>query len=210
MINIFITDDHSIMRDGLKKILSEERDMKVVGEAANYHDAITGVAKLEPDVVILDISLPGRNGLDILKELKSTHPKLKVLILSMHPEERFALRAIKAGASGYVTKENAADELVNAIRKVSAGLKYISADLAGQLADRFGTDFSKVPHEQLSDREFEVLCKIAEGKSIKEIAEMLVLSPATVATYRARVLEKMNLKSNVEITSYVYRNHLMD
>jgi two-component system invasion response regulator UvrY len=210
MINIFIIDDHSIMRDGLKKILSQEADMKVVGEAANYHEAISGVTSLNPDIVVLDISLPGRNGLDILKELKMIDPKLKVLILSMHPEDRFALRAIKSGASGYLTKENAADQLVDAIRKLSVGLKYITSELAAHLADQYTSDITKKPHELLSDREYEVLCRIAEGKSIKEIAEALLLSPATVATYRARVLEKTGLKSNVEITSYVYRNNLMD
>ncbi len=210
MINILITDDHSMMREGLKKILNEQPDMKVIGEASNYHEAIEAVEKLDPEIVILDISMPGRNGLDVLKDLKAEHSKLKVLILSMHPEERFALRAIKAGASGYVTKENAAEELVNAIRKLHHGQKYISSALAEQLADHYGSDASKLPHELLSDREFEVMCKIAEGKSIKEIADILSLSPATVATYRARVLEKTLLKSNVEITSYVYRNHLID
>jgi len=210
MITILITDDHSMIREGLKKILNDEPDMKVVGEASNYHEAINAVENLEPEIVILDISMPGRNGLDVLKDLKAEHSKLKVLILSMHPEERFALRAIKAGASGYVTKENAAEELVNAIRKVHHGQKYISPALAEQLADHYGSDSNKLPHELLSDREFEVLCKIAEGKSIKDIAIVLTLSPATVATYRARVLDKMCLKSNVELTSYVYRNHLID
>ena len=210
MISILITDDHSIMRDGLKKILNEQPDMKVVGEASNYHETLNAVEKLSPDIAILDISMPGRNGLDVLKDLKTMHPALKVLILSMHPEERFALRAIKAGAYGYVTKENAAEELVNAIRKLSYGQKYISPMLAEQLADHFGSDLNKMPHELLSDREYEVLRKIAEGSSIKEIADALSLSPATVATYRARVLEKMQLKSNVEITSYVYRNNLID
>jgi len=210
MIRILITDDHSIMRDGLKKILNEQPDMEVVGEASNYNEALAGVEKLLPDIAILDISMPGRNGLDALKDLKLVHPKLKVLILSMHPEERFALRAIKAGAYGYVTKENAAEELVNAIRKLRHGQKYISPMLAEQLADHLGSDLNKMPHELLSDREFEVMTKIAEGRSIKEIAVVLSLSPATVATYRARVLEKMQLKSNVELTSYVYRNRLMD
>jgi len=210
MTSILIIDDHSIMRDGLKKILNEQPDMEVIGEASNYYEALSGVEKLSPDIAILDISMPGRNGLEVLKDLKIMHPKLKVLILSMHPEERFALRAIKAGASGYVTKENAAEELVNAIRKLNHGLRYISPKLAEQLADNLGSDMNKMPHELLSDREFEVLSKIAEGISIKEIAEALGLSPATVATYRARVLEKMQLKSNVELTSYVYRNHLID
>ena len=210
MTSILIIDDHSIMRDGLRKILNEQPDMKVVGEASNYHEALSGVEKLSPDIAILDISMPGRNGLDVLKDLKVMHPKLKVLILSMHPEERFALRAIKAGAYGYVTKENAAEELVNAIRKLNHGQKYISPMLAEQLADHIGSDLNKMPHELLSDREFEVLTKIAEGHSIKIIADVLSLSPATVATYRARVLEKMGLKSNVELTSYVYRNHLID
>ena len=210
MINILITDDHSMIREGLKKILNEQSDMKVIGEASNYHEAIEAVKKSKPEIVILDISMPGRNGLDVLKDLKAEHSKLKVLILSMHPVERFALRAIKAGASGYVTKENATEELVNAIRKIHAGQKYINSALAEQLADHYGSDAIISPHELLSDREFEVMCKIAEGKSIREIAEILSLSPATVSTYRARVLEKMLLKSNVEITNYAYRNHLID
>jgi two-component system, NarL family, invasion response regulator UvrY len=210
MIRILIADDHPIMRDGLKKILNEEPDMTVVGEASNYHEALTAVKKNVPDIAILDISMPGRNGLDILKELRSLYPRLKVLILSMHPEDRFALRAIKAGAAGYVTKENATEQLVNAIRKVHEGKKYISPELAMQLADIYGNGMDKLPHELLSDREYEVLVQIAEGKKVKDIAVKLALSPATVATYRARILEKMQLRSNVEITSYVYRNHLID
>jgi two-component system, NarL family, invasion response regulator UvrY len=210
MIKILVADDHSMMRSGLKKILKEENDMEVTAEAATHAEVLASLAAGLPDLVLLDISMPGRDGLETLKEIKSLYPKLKVLMLSMHPEDRYAVRAIKAGASGYVSKESAADELVSAIRRVCSGLKYISATLAEKMAAYFETDLEKPPHELLSDREFQVLCRIASGKSMDEIASELSLSANTIATYRERVLLKLRLHSNVELTNYAHRNKLID
>ncbi len=210
MIKVLIADDHSILRVGLKKIFREEQDIEVSAEAGNHHEILSILSTTMPDMLILDISMPGRNGLDTLKEIKSLYPKLKVLILSMHPEDRYAVRSIKAGAMGYVSKESAADELVNAIRKVYAGEQYISSTLAVKLAKYFETDLEKPAHELLSDREFQVLCMITSGKSIEYVAQELSLSPNTIATYRERVLSKLHLKSNVELTSYAHRNNLIE
>jgi two-component system invasion response regulator UvrY len=210
MIKILIADDHSIIRAGLKKILKEESDMKVFAEAANYDEVLTSLQSDLPDLLLLDISMPGRDGLEILKEVKNHYPKIKVLMLSMHPEDRYAIRAIKAGASGYVSKECAMDELVEAIRKVSSGSKYVSKALAEKMMDYLSSDVEKPAHELLSNREFQVLCKIAEGKNMDSIGEELFLSPNTIATYRERVLTKLKMKSNVELTGYAVRNKLID
>lgn len=210
MIKVTIVDDHSIVRLGLTKILREESDIDVVGEAEDYNGLLESIKKNQPDVVILDISLPGKNGLEIVKELKQTYPQIKSLMLSMHPEERFSVRAIKAGASGYVTKESAADELVSAIRKVYSGGKFITQVVAEMLADTFDQEYDKPAHERLSDREFQILRMITSGKKTKDIAQELFLSPATVATYRTRILDKMQLKSNVELTNYVLRHNLIE
>lgn len=210
MIKVTIVDDHSIVRLGLTKILREEPDIDVVGEAEDYKSLLESIKKNQPDVVILDISLPGKNGLEIVKELKQTYPQIKSLMLSMHPEERFSVRAIKAGASGYVTKESAADELVSAIRKVYSGGKFITQIVAEMLADTFDQEYDKPAHERLSDREFQILRMITSGKKTKDIAQELFLSPATVATYRTRILDKMQLKSNVELTNYVLRHNLIE
>jgi len=210
MIKTVIVDDHTMVRAGLIKILKEESDIEVLAEADGYLQLVNCLKSVSPDVVLMDISMPGKNGLEIVKELKQTNPEIKSLILSMHPEERFSVRAIKAGALGYVSKESAADELVRAIRQVYSGGKYITPIVAEKLADSFELESNKLAHERLSDREFQILSMIASGKKIKEIASELSISPATVATYRARVLEKMQLKSSVEITSYALRNNLIE
>jgi DNA-binding NarL/FixJ family response regulator len=192
------------------KILKEEPDIDVVVEANGHQDLLLQLKETLPDVMVLDISMPGKNGLEILKEVKQVYPSIKVLMLCMHPEDRFSVRAMKAGAAGYLTKESAPEELVNAIRQISSNGKFITVSVAEKLVNSFENDNNKPPHEKLSDREFEILCLIAQGSRIKEIAEKLFLSPATIATYRARVLEKMHLKSNVDMTSYVLRNNLIE
>lgn len=210
MIKVTIVDDHSMVRSGLAKILKEEPDMEVVSEADGYLELIESLKKTAPDIILLDINMPGKNGLEILKELRLHHAQIKVLMLSMHPEDRFSARTIKAGASGYITKESASDDLVNAIRKVYSGGKFITPIVAEILADTFENYDNKVTHERLSDREFQILRMITSGKKVKDIASELFLSPATVATYRSRILEKMHMKSNVELTNYVLRNNLIE
>jgi len=210
MIKILIADDHPVVRKGLKEIIEETPGMVVGGEASNGQEVLENVRKSDYDVVLLDISMPGRSGLEILKELKSEKPELSVLILSIHPEEQYAVRALKAGASGYLTKESAQDELIAAIRKASTGRKYISSSLAEKLAFYLEIDTEKPLHETLSDREYEVMCMIASGKTIKEIAEELFLSVKTISTYRSRILEKMRMKSNVELTHYALKHGLVD
>ena len=209
MINILIADDHELIREGLKKILKKETDMHVLGEASNAQQVFELVKQRKPSVVLLDISMPGPSGLDALTQLKREYPKLPVLILSMHPEDRFAVRALKAGAAGYVTKDGAVAELVQAIRKVVAGGKYVSLHLAEKLADDLEKS-ERPPHETLSDREFQVMRMIASGKKTSEIAEELSLSISTVNTYRTRILEKMSMQTNVELTRYAMENHLIE
>lgn len=210
MLRILIADDHALIREGLKKILKAAQDITVVSEAQNAREVIEEMKKQELDVVILDISLPGKSGLELLKDLKLEYPKLPVLILSMHPEDRFAVRALKAGAAGYVTKESAVEELVKAVRKVVQGRKYVSPALAEKLAFDLETDTGKPPHENLSDREYQVMCLIAIGKSVREIASELYLSISTVNTYRGRILEKMNMKTDAELIRYAVQNQLVD
>ena len=210
MIKILIADDHQLIREGLKKILKEEHDMSIVGEGGNADEVFKLVRESDLDVVLLDISMPGRSGLEVLKELKHTHPKLPILMLSMHPEDRFAVRSLKAGASGYITKESAGEELVSAIRKVVGGGKYISMFLAEKLAFGLDADSGRPPHEALSDREFQVMTMISAGKKMTEIAEELSLSIRTVNTYRARILEKMQMKNNAELIHYAIQHGLVD
>ncbi len=210
MIRILIVDDHPIVRRGLQQILAEEPDVEAAVEAENVAELMEHVREGEWDVVVLDITLPDRSGLEALKDIKALCPELPVLFLSMHPEDQYAVRALKAGASGYLTKESAADELVNAVRKVVGGGKYGSPSLAEKLAVAVGTDYLKLPHETLSDREFEVFCMIASGKKTSQIAEGLSLSAKTVSTYRARILEKMNMSTNAELTYYAVKNGLVD
>ena len=210
MINIIIVDDHPIVRQGLKQILSEEPDMAMFGEAQNSQEVLELIRKQEWDVVVLDITMPGSGGLDVLKEIKHERPKLPVLILSIHPEDQYAVRALKAGASGYLNKESAPEELVRAIRKILRGGKYVSSALAEKMAFNLDMEAGKPLHETLSDREYQVLLMIASGKTTSEIAEEMALSVKTVSTYRARILEKMKMKSNVDLTSYVIKNNLID
>jgi len=210
MIRVLIADDHAVVRQGLKQILGDTPEMLVAGEAINGQEVLDKVRAEAWDVVVLDISMPDRSGLDILKELQSERPKLPVLVLSMYSEDQFAVRVLKAGARGYLTKDSAPDELVKAVRKVVSGGTYVSAFLAEKLAFEIGTDSNKLPHEALSDREFQVLRLIAAGKSVKEIAAELYLSVKTVSTYRARLLQKMNLETNAELIHYAIQNHLID
>ena len=210
MLKILIADDHAIVRQGLKQIVAETQDMTVAGEATNGQELLDKIRESEYDVVVLDITMPVRNGMDVLKQLRTERPELPVLMLSIHPEEQYALRALKAGASGYLTKESAPDELVIAIRKVSSGGKYISASLAEKLAFKFGGGREQELHEALSDREYQVLCMIASGKTVTDIAQELLLSEKTVSTYRSRVLEKMNMKNNAELTYYAIKNQLIE
>ncbi len=208
MLKILIADDHPIVRQGLKQILSEEPDIGVVGEAQNSQEVLELVRKQDWDIVILDITMPGRGGLDVLKELKHERPKLPILMLSVHPEDQYAVRALKAHASGYMTKDSAPEELVKAIRKILRGGKYISSTLAEKLAFDLETETEKPLHETLSDRESQVMLMIASGKTISQIAEELSLSGKTIGTYRTRILEKMKMKTNAELTHYVIKNNL--
>ena len=209
-IKILIADDHSLIREGLKKILKGASDMRVTAEAQNSQEVLEQVRKTSFDLVVLDISFPGRSGLEILKDLKQEFPKLPVLILSMHPEDRFATRSLMAGASGYLTKDCAAEELIHAIRRVVGGRKYISASLSEQLASQLEADAGKPLHETLSNREYQVLCMIALGKTAKDLAQELSLSVNTVNTYRARILEKMKMTKNAELIRYALQNRLVE
>jgi len=209
MIRVLIVDDHAIVRRGLRELLSDQFPAAKFGEAADADQALEQLQKREWDVVLLDITLPGKSGLDLLKELKSARPKLPVLVLSAHPEDQFAIRALKAGAEGYLTKETAPEELVNATRKVLAGGRYVSPALAEKLAFGVSKDLTGTPHEKLSDREYQVMCHIAAGKTLAEIAAELSLSPKTVSTYRTRILEKLGVKNSAAIVRYAMRNGLV-
>lgn len=210
MIKILIADDHAVVRKGLKQILAETTDIVAADEAINGQEVLEKIRKNDYDIVMLDISMPGRNGLDILKQVKIEKPEMSVLILSMHPEEQYAVRALKAGASGYLTKDSAPDELILAIRKISQGRKYITSSLAERLAFYLEVDSEKPLHEALSDREYEVMRMIASGKTVREIAEELFLSIKTISTYRSRILEKMGMKNNTELVHYALKNRLLD
>ena len=210
MIRVFITDDHAIVRQGLKQILADTRDIAFAGEADTGAAALQGVKTTACDVLLLDISLPDRNGIEVLKQIKREHPKLPVLMLSMHMEREFAIRALKAGAAGYLTKQSAPMQLVAAIRHVSAGRKYLTPSIAEEVANALSGKDEQSPHETLSDREYQTLCLIAYGKSLSDIASELVVSPKTVSVYRARVLEKLSLKNNADIARYAIRNQLVE
>jgi DNA-binding NarL/FixJ family response regulator len=210
MINVLIVDDHALIRAGVKKTLSGEPDMALVGEADNVVELFKQLQVRSVNIVLLDITMPGESGLDALRELRRKYPHLPVLILSFHPEHRFAVRALKAGAAGYITKESATDELVQAIRKIVGGGKYVSASLAEQLATELDDESDKPLHETLSDREFQVMRLFASGKKSSEIASELGVSVNTVNTYRARILEKMKMQSNVELSRYALENGLIE
>jgi len=209
-IKILIADDHAIVREGLKQIVAEEKDIIVAGEAENVEKLMELLAKEKWSLVILDINMPGKSGLEALKDIKQFYPGLPVLILSMFSEDQYGIRAIKAGASGYLKKVSAPTELVTAIRKIVSGGKYINPSLAEKLADKLGEKGKASLHENLSDREYQIMCNIALGKSAEEIAQDLSISINTVYTYRNRILEKMSMKSNVELTQYVLSNKLVE
>ncbi len=210
MVRILIADDHAIVRQGLKQIIADQSDMQVAGEASNGIEVLEFLDAHKCDIVVLDVSMPGRNGIDVLKDIRRRHAELPVLILSMHPEDQYALRAIRAGASGYITKESAPVELVSAIRKVFRGRKYISESVADSMVGEITGESSKPPHELLSDREYEVFRMIASGKNLTDIAQTLSLSVKTISTYRGRILEKMHLKNNADLTHYAISNKLVE
>jgi DNA-binding NarL/FixJ family response regulator len=210
MIKILIADDHEVVRRGLKQIVAETMDMVVAGEACRGQEVLDEVSKSDYDVVLLDISMPDRSGLDILKELKRTNPGLPVMMLSMYPEELYAVRALRAGARGYLTKESAPDELIGAISRIALGGRYISSSLGEKLASELGYDADKPPHLTLSDREYQVMVMIASGKSVKQISEELMLGVKTISTYRSRILEKMGMKNNAELIRYAIESRLVN
>jgi DNA-binding NarL/FixJ family response regulator len=210
VLKILIADDHAIVRRGIKDILAEEFTTAEFGEADSAPHVLDLARKQKWDVLVLDITLPGRSGLEVLKDIKHECPKLPVLILSMHSEDQFAIRTLRAGAVGYLTKENASEELVKAIRKILGGGRYVSSALAEKLIAMLATHSEKLPHESLSDREYQVMSMIASGKAAKEIATELSLSAKTISTYRARILEKMKMQNNAELIHYAISNHLVD
>ena len=210
MRNVLIVDDHEVVRDGVKNILGEQASPTSFGEASTAPEALRLVREQNWDLVILDLSLAGRNGLELLKQLKQIHPELPVLILSMHSEEQYARRAFKAGAAGYITKDRSRTELVEAVNKVAEGGRYVSATLAERLIMDMQRDTTRPLHEGLSNREFEVMCLIASGKTVGQIGESLFLSPKTISTYRARILEKMGFRTNAELMLYAIQNNLVD
>lgn len=209
MIRIIIADDHTVVRRGLKQILLEEFSDALIEEVADAGDLLNKVMSAEWDLVISDLSMPGRSGLDALQQIKQTHPKLPVLILSVYSEDQYALRVLKAGASGYLNKDSAPEELTNAVHRVLLGKKYITSSIAEKLATTLDLDSQKSAHEHLSNREFDVLKLIASGKSISEIADTLSLSITTVSTYRARIMTKMGMKTNADLTLYAIENKLL-
>lgn len=209
MIKVLIADDHAIVRDGLKQIFKETLDIVVTGEAADGTEVIKKITKEAYDIVVLDISMPGSGGLDVLKYIKLYHPDLPVLVLSMYSEDQYAIRVLKAGAAGYLTKESASEQLISAVRKISEGRKYISPELAEKLADSLYVSRHKAGHETLSDREFQVLRLIGSGMTVGEIAEKLSLSVKTISTNRARILAKMGMKNNAELICYAIRHGLV-
>jgi DNA-binding NarL/FixJ family response regulator len=209
-VKILIVDDHFVVREGLKTILAERFDEVSFGDAATGPEALEK-AWAEPwDIVLLDINIPGRGGLDVLKELKQTLPKLPVIILSMHPEEQFAVRALKQGAASYIRKDSAGSELVRSVEAVLAGSKYITSSVAETLATHVEKDRPGAPHESLSDREYQVMCLLASGKTVKEVGSDLSLSVKTISTYRSRILEKMRMRNNSELMRYVVRHKLIE
>ncbi|MRR35958.1 response regulator transcription factor [bacterium] len=208
-LKVLIADDHAIFREGLKQVIATTVNIGVADEVADGRDVLVKIREYDYDMLILDISLPGRSGLDILPEVRALRPKLPVLILSMHPEEQYAMRAMKAGASGYLTKGSSSHELVEALQKIAMGKKYISASLAETMANRLGTNDDSPLHERLSDREFQVMGMIAAGATPKTIADDLMVGIKTVNTYRARILQKMGMKCNADLTRYAIEHNLI-
>ena len=210
MINILIVDDHLIVREGIKRIINDTPDIKTVAEASSGNEAMDLIWKNKYDLILMDISMPGRNGLQTLKLIKKHDKTIPVLMLSMHSEEQYAMRSIKAGASGYMTKDTASSQLVTAIRKINDGRKFISKEVAELLTTELYHDNEKDPHEHLSDREFEILKMIGKGTTTKSIAEELLISPKTVSTYRSRILDKLNMRNNSDLIHYVIDYKLSD
>ena len=210
MIRVIIVDDHEIVRKGLIQIMAEVPDIEVKGEAGDAHEALAQIRGGCCDVAVIDLTMPGKSGLDLLQELRREYPRLPVLVLSMHSEDEYAVRVIRAGASGFLTKRSAPKELIGAIRKVYQGGRYISTPVAEALASSIQAGGEGSPHEKLSDREFQVMRMIAAGRSLREIADDLALSEKTIGTYRTRILEKMGMKKNVELVRYVLLNNLTE
>jgi len=208
-MKILLIDDHAVVRQGLKLILADHIRSARFGEAQNAGEALNRVSKETWDVAVLDITMPGRNGWEVLREIKRLRPKLPVLVLSMHPEDQFAVRMLKNGAAGYLTKESAGEELAGAIKKVVSGGRYVSPSLAERMASYLDIDIQKPPHERLSDREFQIMRMMASGKQVSQVARELSLSVQTISTYRARILEKMDLKNNAEMTRYAIEKGLL-
>ena len=209
MIKVLIADDHAVVREGLKQIVTENPDMAIAGEASNGHEVLDLARTRDCDLVLLDLAMPGKDGLDTLKELKLLRPQLPVLVLSVYPEEQYAVRLLRAGAAGYLTKESAPEELVAAIRKVSKGGRYVSASLGEQLALLLDSGTDRPPHETLSDRELRVMVMLASGKTATEVADALCLSVKTISTYRSRALTKMNMRNNAEFSFYAMKHGLV-
>lgn len=210
MIRVLLADDHTLFRSGVRRVLDSEADLEVVGETGRGQEILGLVKDTRAEVVLLDVSMPGRGGLETLAELKDRDSAIKVLMLTVHPEDHFAIRCLKGGADGYMTKDAEPEELVRAIRRVADGHKYITPELAEQLALTVGQGFQEAPHERLSDREFEVMRAIGSGRTVSEIAEELHLSVKTISTYRTRIVEKMNLRNNFEIMEYAIREGLVE
>lgn len=210
MIRIFIVDDHAILRRGIRDILTDDPGIEVVGEAEDYGDLRAKMRSVAIDVLLLDVNLPGKNGIDILKTLREENPRLKVLMLSMYPEDQYAVRALKAGASGYLNKASAPEQLLDAVAQIFAGRKFITPQIAQALAENLASDDVELPHTKLSDREFQTLCLMSSGKRLADIAVTLALSPKTVSVYRARILEKMGMSNNAELTHYALKHKLVE
>ncbi|HPX50141.1 MAG TPA: response regulator transcription factor [Deltaproteobacteria bacterium] len=210
MPKVLIADDHPIVRTGLKQIIAEEPDIKIIGEASDGNEVLEFLRKEPCDLVLLDLAMPKRSGLEIISEIRQIRPNTAILVLSIYPEDQYAVRALRAGASGYLTKASAPNELIKAMRKVLNGGKYISMSLAEILASEIDQHTQQQPHERLSDREYQVMLMLAAGKTVTEVSRELNLSVKTISTYRARILEKMNMKNNAQMTFYAVENHLLD
>ena len=202
MIRLLIADDHPVVRAGLRRIIQDAAGLEVVGEVSTGHELIERLPRIPADIVLLDVTMPGPRFLELLQQLRADHPTVAVLVLSVHPEDQYAVRALRAGAAGYLTKDHSPEELTEAIRRVYRGSKYVSAALGERLASDLAAGTREVRHELLSDREYEVLCLLGSGRTVKEIAHSLQLSPKTVSTYRTRVLEKMGAQSNADLVRY--------
>jgi two-component system, NarL family, invasion response regulator UvrY len=210
MMRIFIADDHPVVRQGLKQLLGAEVDLSVAGEAASGHEVIEQCGRFAWDVAVIDYKMPGKGGIDLIKDLRQRFPNRPVLVLSVYPEDQYALRVLRAGAAGYLTKESAPEDLVKAIRKVAQGGRFVSAALGEQLAQELSNADDQPLHRRLSDREYQIMWLIASGKLIGEIAVQLYLSPNTISTYRARILQKLHLKNNAELMRYAIRHQLVE